>query len=106
MTKPLMLLGLLLAAGCATSPRAVDYPVSPMMATSYAAGATTITWKAQKDQTYTIYYTDAPPGKLPGWKPLPQATGLRGEGTQISVSDKAPAESRRYMLLSGSQTPY
>lgn len=106
MLKHLMLLGLLLSAGCSTAPKPIEYPVSPMMATSYSAGATTITWKALKDQTYTIYYTDAPQGKLPGWKPLPQATGLLGEGKQISISDKAPAGSRRYMLLSGSQTPY
>jgi hypothetical protein len=96
---------LLLAAGCSTAPAPADFPVSPRMASAYSDGATTITWKALPEQTYTIYYTDAPPGKLPGWKPLPQATGLRGNGQQISICDQA-AESRRYMLLSGSQTPY
>lgn len=70
----------------------------------------TITWKGDLNQTYTVYYTDAPAAKgaRPDWKPLPQAKDLRGEGKQITVSDKISSENqRRYMLLSGNQKlPY
>jgi hypothetical protein len=76
------------------------------MATTLSGGETTITWKAAANQTYTVYYTDAPPGKLPGWKPLPQGAGLRGEGKQITITDKTGDESpRRYLLLTGDQKP-
>jgi hypothetical protein len=78
------------------------------MATTFSGGATTITWNAVAGQTYTVYYTDAPPGKLPGWKPLPQGTNLRGTGSQMTVMDK-PVHTdvtRRYMLLAGDQKPY
>ncbi len=78
------------------------------MATTLSGGETTITWKAEASQTYTVYYTDAPVGKLPGWKPLPQGTNLRGTGGQMTITDK-PANAdvtRRYMLLAGDQKPY
>jgi len=107
MQKLLILLSLLLVTGCSTAPAPMEFPVSPMMATAYSGGAMTITWKALKDQTYTIYYTDAPQGKLPGWKPLPQANRLLGEGKQITISDTISADSkRRYMLLTGDEKPY
>jgi hypothetical protein len=78
-----------------------------MMATTYAGGEMAITWKAENNQTYTIYYTDALPGTRADWKPLPQATGLCGSGKQITIRDKVgSASQRRYMLLSGDQKPY
>jgi hypothetical protein len=77
------------------------------MATSCAGGETTITWKSASNLTYTIYYTDAPLGKLADWKPLPQGTSLHGTGQQITISDQAGIESsRRYLLLTGDQKPY
>ncbi len=107
MKKRLILLSAILLAGCSTTPKPVEFPVSPRMATAYAGGEMTIAWKADNNQTYTIYYTDAPPGKLADWKPLPQANGLRGSGKQITISDKVSSESeRRYMLLTGDQKPY
>jgi len=107
MNKMLSLLSLLLVTGCATKPAPIKFPVSPMMATAYSDGAMAITWKALKDQTYTIYYADTPKGKLTEWKPLPQANRLPGEGKQITISDQISADSqRRYMLLTGDQTPY
>lgn len=103
-----VLLTALMLAGCVTAPAPIQYPVSPMMATAYAGGAMTITWKAESNQTYTIYYTDSLRGMRPDWKPLPQADGLRGNGTQVTVSDQiSPDSQRRYMLLSGYQKlPY
>lgn len=107
MHKILILLTALILAGCATAPVPIEFPVSPMMATTYASGEMTITWKALNNQTYTIYYTDAPSGTRPDWKPLPQANSLRGSGKQITISDKvSSASQRRYMLLSGDQKPY
>ena len=107
MHKLLILLTALILAGCATAPAPVEFPVSPRMATSYANGETIMTWKAISDQTYTVYYTDAPRGKLADWKPLPQATNLRGSGKQISITDKTgPDVPRRYLLLTGDQKPY
>ena len=107
MNKILGLLSLLLVIGCSTKPAPMKLLVSPMMATAYSGGAMAITWKALKDQTYTIYYTDTPKGKPAEWKPLPQATRLAGEGKQITISDQIAADSpRRYMLLTGDQTPY
>lgn len=107
MHKTLILLSVFILAGCATAPKPVEFPVSPRMATAYAGGEMTFAWKTKNDQTYTIYYTDAPQGKLADWKPLPQANGLRGNGKQITISDKVNSESeRRYMLLTGDQKPY
>jgi len=107
MRKTFILLAALLLAGCATAPAPVEFPVSPMMATTYASGEMTITWKAGNNQTYTIYYTDAPPNTRADWKPLPQANGLRGSGEQITIRDKiSSASQRRYILLSGDQKPY
>jgi hypothetical protein len=107
MHKTLILLtALLILAGCAAAPVPIELPVSPMMATAYASGEMSITWKALNNQTYTIYYTDALPGTRADWKPLPQATGLLGGGKQITISDKvSSASQRRYMLLSGDQKP-
>jgi hypothetical protein len=103
----LILLAALVLAGCASNPEPIEGPVSPMMATAYTEGAMTITWKAESNQTYTVYYTDAPHGTRAEWKPLPQANALRGAGAQITVSDKIQPESaRRYLLLSGDQKPY
>ncbi|MCC7300250.1 MAG: hypothetical protein IT583_04150 [Verrucomicrobia bacterium] len=108
MNKILFLLATLLLAGCATKPAPVEFPVSPKMATTFCEGETTITWKAAAGQNYTIFYTDAPAGKLPGWKPLPQGTGVRGEGKQTTITDRtAPdATPRRYLLLTGDQKPF
>jgi hypothetical protein len=107
MYKIAALLIVLILTGCSTTPAPVTFPVSPKMATSCAGGETTITWKSSSNLTYTIYYTDAPLGKLAGWKPLPQGTNLRGTGQQITISDQAGAESsRRYLLLTGDQKPY
>ena len=107
MRKTLILLTVLLVTGCSSAPVPIEFPVSPMMATTYANGETTITWKAGNNQTYTVYYTDAPSGTRADWKPLPQANGLRGSGKQITISDKvSSASQRRYMLLSGDQKPY
>ncbi len=105
MKKTLLLLAALLLAGCASKPPEISFPVTPKMATTFAGGETTITWKAELNQLYTIYYTDAPPGKLPDWKPLPQGAGIKGTGKTITVSDKAGA-ARRYLLLTGDQKPY
>jgi len=106
MRKILILLTALMLAGCATAPAPIMLPASPMMATTYASGEMAITWKALNNQTYTIYYTDAPSGTRADWKPLPQATGLRGSGKQITISDKvSSASQRRYILLSGDQKP-
>lgn len=107
MYKTAALLFVLMLTGCSTAPAPVTFPVSPKMATSCAGGETTITWKSSSNLTYTVYYTDAPLGKLADWKPLPQSTNLRGTGQQITISDKAGAESsRRYLLLTGDQKPY
>ena len=107
MNKVLLLLTALLLAGCATAPQPFEFPVSPKMATTFCEGETTVTWKAAAGQTYTVYYTDAPFGKLPGWKPLPQGTNLRGTGKQITITDKPGNDSpRRYLLLAGDQKPY
>ena len=107
MRKILILLAALILAGCATAPEPIKLPASPMMVTTYASGEMSITWKALDNQTYTIYYTDAPSGTRADWKPLPQATGLQGSGKQITISDKIrSASQRRYMLLSGDQNPY
>jgi hypothetical protein len=104
MHKILILLTALMLAGCSTAPATVEFPVSPMMATTYAAGEMAITWKAENNQTYTIYYTDAPSSARADWKPLPQATGLRGSGEQITIRDKvSSASQRRYMLLRDDQ---
>lgn len=105
MKKLLILIAALLLAGCATAPAPVEFPVSPMMATAFAGGEMTITWKAESNQTYTVYYTDAARNMPPDWKPLPQADKLQGTGKQISIIDKvSPDSQRRYMLLSGGQT--
>lgn len=107
MNKALILLSALLLAGCAAAPLPMAYPVSPNMATTFADGAATITWRAEKNQTYTIYYTDSPFGMRAEWKPLPQAAGLPGTGTEITVSDQpGPNSNRRYLLLTGDQKPY
>jgi hypothetical protein len=107
MHKILILLTALILAGCATAPATFEFPVSPTMATTLSGGETTITWKATDGQTYTVYYTDAPLGKLPGWKPLPQGTNLRGAGKQITITDKTSTDTpRRYLLLTGDQKPY
>ena len=107
MRKTFILLAALTLAGCATAPVPVTFPVSPKMATTCAGGETTVTWKALSNQTYTIYYTDAPLGKLADWKPLPQGTNLRGAGKQITITDKPGVNiPRRYLLLTGDQKPY
>lgn len=107
MNKSLFLLAALVLTGCSSAPKPMKYPVSPMMATAYAEGAMTITWKAESNQTYTVYYTDVPYGTKPDWKTLPQATNLRGAGKQITVGDKVEPDSpRRYLLLRGDQKPY
>ncbi|MFA7257293.1 MAG: hypothetical protein WC047_06955 [Kiritimatiellales bacterium] len=107
MHKILVLLTGILLSGCATAPSPFEFPVSPTMATTLSGGETTITWKAAAGQTYTVYYTDAPLGKLPGWKPLPQGTNLRGTGEQMTITDKpGNGSTRRYLLLTGDQKPY
>jgi hypothetical protein len=107
MNKLSLLLTALVLAGCSSAPKPMKYPVSPMMATAYAEGAMTITWKAESNQTYTVYYTDVPHGTKPDWKTLPQAANLRGTGKQITISDAvAPDSPRRYLLLRDDQKPY
>lgn len=107
MKTSVLILAALVLAGCASKPKPFEFPVSPMMVTAYTEGAMTITWKAESNQTYTVYYTDATHGTRAEWTPLPQANALRGAGAQITVSDKVKSESaRRYLLLSGDQTPY
>jgi hypothetical protein len=107
MHKIFIFLTTLILAGCATAPAPVTFPVSPKMATTCAGGETTVTWKAASNQTYTIYFTDAPSGKLADWKPLPQGTNLRGTGKQITITDKPGIDiPRRYLLLTGDQKPY
>lgn len=97
----------LLMTGCATKPEPATFPVSPKMATVYADGVTTIAWKSATNLTYTIYYTETPPGHPADWKPLPQGTNLRGTGKQIAVTDQAGSDAaRRYLLLIGDQKPY
>jgi hypothetical protein len=104
--KTILILSVLLLAGCATKPVKIEFPVSPMMATSYAHGETSISWKADAAQTYTVYFTDAPYGNVPDWKPLPQANSLQGTGQQITIRDQvSPDIPRRYMLLTGDQKP-
>jgi len=107
MNKALILLPMLLLAGCVSEPVPADYPVSPKMATSFADGEAAITWRALSNETYTVYYTDTPPGMRADWKPLPQASNLRGTGAEITVRDRPGQDSlRRYLLLAGDQTPY
>ena len=107
MHKILIALTILTLAGCTTKPVPVTFPVSPKMATACAGGETTITWKSSTNLTYTVYYTDAPLGKLADWKPLPQETSLRGTGEQMTIKDQASDDStRRYLLLTGDQKPY
>lgn len=104
--KRILIVSALLLTGCATKPVKIEFPVSPLMATSCADGETSISWKADAAQTYTVYFTDAPYGKVPDWKPLPQANGLQGAGQQITISDQvSPDIHRRYMLLTGDQKP-
>lgn len=126
MQKALILLTALVLAGCASKPEPFKYAITPRMATAYSAGNMFISWKAETNQTYTIYYTDVPQKKHPGrsapppqtgtgqpaameqiWKPLPQATALPGTGGQITINDKVDSENqRRYLLLTGDQPPY
>lgn len=107
MRRILLIAGILLTGGCATAPAPVQFPVTPRMATTYAGGETTITWKAVSNLVYTVYYTDAPHGVKPDWKPLPQACGLRGSNEQVTVRDQAGSDSlRRYLLFTGDQKPY
>jgi hypothetical protein len=107
MNKALILLPAFLLAGCVSEPVPADYPVSPNIATTFADGEATITWRAESNQTYTVYYTDTPPGMRADWKPLPQASNLRGTGSEITVRDRPGQESnRRYLPLAGGQTPY
>lgn len=107
MNKALLLLTALILTGCATAPVPVKFPVSPTMATACADGEMTISWKAEKNQTYTVYYTDAPYGTRPDWKPLPQANNLHGNGQQVTTRDQVgPDSKRRYLLFSGDQKPY
>lgn len=105
--RRLVLLAILMLSGCATAPVPVKFPVSPNMATTYVGNETTVTWKAELQQTYTVYYTDALPGTKPDWKPLPQATGLTGNGKQITIRDQVgPNSKRRYLLMVGDQKPF
>ncbi|MCU0857264.1 MAG: hypothetical protein MUC65_02525 [Pontiellaceae bacterium] len=124
MKKALILLTALVLAGCATKSEPFKYPISPKMASAYSGGEMIITWKSETNLTYTVYYTDVPQKKHPGrtappagteqpgtvekiWKPLPQATALRGTGEQITVRDKIESENRRrYLLLTGDEKPY
>lgn len=122
--KPLLsLLVLLVLAGCASKTETLQYAITPKMMTSYSAGKMFICWKAETNQTYTIYYTDVPQKTHPGpsapagtekpaagesiWKPLPQASALPGTGTQITIEDAVDSKiPRRYLLLTGDQKPY
>jgi hypothetical protein len=106
----LLLLLPLLQAGCATenaASRPVDFPVSPMMSTAYAGGVMTISWESEPGETYTVYYTDSPHGVRAHWKPLPKAKQLPGTGGRLTITDKPDTGGqRRYLLMSGDQTPY
>jgi hypothetical protein len=107
MRRILIAAGILLLGGCAATPEPVRFPVTPRMATTYAGDEMTITWKAESNLVYTVYYTDAPHGGRPEWKPLPQANGLRGTGRPVTVSDPVgPDSTRRYLLFTGDQKPY
>jgi len=100
--KKLIILPFLLLAGCVSNPppAAPSDLVSPTFTTAYANGKTLISWKADAGKTYTVYYTDASPGERPNWKPLPQGTGLRGTGQEITLLDEPPSGSaRRYLLM-------
>jgi hypothetical protein len=102
-----LFVGMLLLAGCATGRlETVKPPVSPVMSTSYAGGTMNITWDSEPGERYTIYYTDALRGTRPDWKPLPQATDLKGTGKTVQVTDEADrGTKRRYLLLTGDQKP-
>jgi hypothetical protein len=104
--KSILVLFALLVAGCSTAPVEVKLPVSHRMATSYFDGETAITWNSEAGQTYTVYFTDAPHGTEPNWKPLPQANHLRGTGQAITIKDKVSSKTvRRYLLFAGDQHP-
>lgn len=96
-----------LFSGCASTTAGVmDYPVSPRMATTLAGGVATISWNSELAELYTVFYTDAPRGQPPQWRPLSQAQRIRGTGRQIIVEDQPPAgATRRYLLLTGDQRP-
>jgi hypothetical protein len=106
----LLLLLPLLFIGCQTESirkKPVDLPVSPKMSSAYVGGVMTISWKSEPGRVYTIYYTDAPRGARPDWKPLPHAKKLPGNGRTLTVTDEsAPNIQRRYLLMTGDQRPY
>lgn len=106
MKKSLLLLAAIILTGCSTAPAPVKPPVSTKMATSSAGGVTYISWKSASNETYTVYYTTSPLGKPAEWKPLPQASSLRGTGQQLTVADQSSTEApRRYILLTGDKKP-
>ena len=107
MQKLLILPLIFLLAACASQPPVVNVnTVSPRFSTAYAGGNMYISWESKPDTLYTVFYTDAPSRQKAVWYSLPQATRLRGNGQQISISDQpVTGEARRYILMTGDQHP-
>ena len=82
----LLLLGF--ASSCAHVEKAPDKEAkAPIFVTRGPLG-TEITWKSKPGYTYSVLWRFDRPGDQ--WKPLPNASGLRGTGEDLAV--KAPPE--------------
>ena len=95
---PVLLAGLLLAAGCVTEVVSSAEKETTLVVTR--AGDTAIlTWKAEKDVPYAVMYSDgAEAGRQ--WRVLPGAERLQaGSEEQITFTDHlAPGANRYYRL--------
>lgn len=82
-----------LLAGC------VRVPVEPIhrteLMTVRSGDQVTLAWKTEPDVRYTITYTDRI-GSGARWTPLPQATGIKGDGRTREIIDRVPAGRSRY----------
>lgn len=87
-----------LVTGCTSTTIEEEYPPPRLLIAENSDGEVTIGWKSDPGYVYTVYYQSQVDGT---WKPLPNATRIRGTGENITVQDRVKPSSppRPYRIL-------
>lgn len=83
----------LLLSGCVTVPGETKLAQTTLM-TARAGNTAKLSWETKPGVYYTIFYAVSRKATS-AWKPLPQATKLRGTGSTIEITDHIPGNQNR-----------
>lgn len=87
-------------AGCVTeeiAPEDVAVAASRLVV-ARSGSVVHLSWQSQSDLTYTLLFSDRRDARA-RWRPLPEASNLRGTGGPMNFTDQVPANQARYYRL-------